>query len=111
MGTRRISFWFATSTCAFNAINAIVPYRANEYERLKNDAKWGKPGRGWIHRARPHSVSLFKPRQDDAVLPYLEPVSALAADCGEEWYIYLEPKHYDMETGLRPPKKTQCLIA
>lgn len=100
---------------AQDTINVLVPYDERAFRCLA--AEVGKTGltRLWIRRAREHAVSLFRPDpRKDPVANYLDPVPLVPEsrfpEKSEEWFIYLEPSHYDREVGLRPPEKTECLI-
>ncbi len=93
-------------------INVVVPYDTRAYEdlrqQLEND---GRLTRAWIKRARPYTVSLFRPRDDDTVRHFLDPVPLGRHADSEDWYLYLEPTHYDDMLGLKPPKSVDLWIA
>ncbi len=94
-----------------NTINVLVPYDQTIFQQLKNEAKAGLK-REWIARARPYTVGLFRPFSTDPVVPYLYPVLLTAKMKSEDWFIYLEEKHYDVKKrGLVLPKSSECLIA
>lgn len=93
-----------------DTINVLVPYDQTLFRQLKNEAKAGLK-RAWIARARPYTVGIFRPRSTDPVVPYLAPVLLTAKIKSEDWFIYLEEKHYDVKLGLVLPKSSGCLIA
>lgn len=94
-----------------DAINVLVPYNLEAFQKLGDAARNGGLNRGWISRARPYSISLFRPRYDAPILSYLEPVRAGKKTASDDWFIYLERRHYDPATGLVPPRSMECLIA
>ncbi|BCW98137.1 MAG: CRISPR-associated helicase/endonuclease Cas3 [Armatimonadota bacterium] len=63
---------------ADDAINVLVPYDLKEFERLRTEVEETGLTAKWLRRARPHSVSVFRPRPRDPILRYLKPVP-----CGE----------------------------
>lgn len=97
-----------------DTINVLVPYDREAFDRLAEQVEETGLSRDWIRSARPYAVSLFRPGKPDPVVNYLNPVPLLPKsrfpEKSEEWFIYLEPSHYDREVGLRPPEKTECLI-
>jgi len=94
-----------------DAINVLVPYNIDYFDELVNEVRETGLAGAWIRKARPHSIGLFRPRDDDPVLPYLEPVPVGRYSNSDEWFIYLKKEHYSKETGLTPPPLTGCLIA
>jgi len=95
-----------------NTINVVVPYNMRAYEelrkRLEDDSRLT---RAWIKQARPYTVSLFRPRDDDTVRHFLNPVPLGRHADSEDWYFYLEPTHYDDVLGLKPPLSDDLWIA
>jgi hypothetical protein len=98
---------------ADDAINVLVPYDLEEFDRLCTEVEKTGLTATWLRRARPHSVSIFRPRPRDPILRYLKPVPVVKGGDSSEWFIYLEPDHYDRETdlGLVVPAESQVLIA
>jgi len=94
-----------------DAVNVLVPYDLETYERLKEEVlgKWLR--RIWIGRARPHTVGLFRPEYNDPVWQFLEKVPVGRKEVSDEWFIYLKEEHYDMKKGLVPAESFGCLIA
>jgi len=94
-----------------DAINVLVPYDFEVFNELASAARKDGVDRKWISRARAHSISLFRPRRDAAVLNYLEPIEMGKGTAAEGWFIYVGRDHYDPATGLVPPQAMECLIA
>lgn len=95
-----------------DTINVLVPYEAQAFDVLAAEARNAGVTYDWILRARPHCVSLFRPRDGDAVVRHLEPLLLPnARDAAEDWFLYMTPEHYDQRRGLRPPQADKILIA
>jgi CRISPR-associated helicase Cas3/CRISPR-associated endonuclease Cas3-HD len=94
-----------------DAINVLVPYNVEAFEVLADEARKEGLSRNWVARARPYSVSLFRPRLDDPIRSSLEPIPIAKGAFSEEWFIYSAQEHYDSMTGLVPPRSLECLIA
>ncbi len=92
-----------------NTINVLVPFEKGIFLKLKEEALNKGINRNWIMAARPHAIGLFRPRPSDPIESYLKPVTT--GNDGEEWYIYLEEKHYSNEVGLIVPRDSNVLIA
>ena len=93
------------------AINVLVPYDRAAYSRLEHQVKWTRLTKAWMKAARPHTVGLFRPRPEDAVWSYLDPVPITDRAPSKDLCIYLEPSHYDPDVGLVLPSTSDCLIA
>ena len=89
-----------------DAINILVPYKPEIFQELREQLEQeGRLTREWIKKARPYTVSLFRPRPlwnflDPAPLPRGE----TRGETAEDWFVYLEPTHYDPLLGLKPPQ-------
>ncbi len=96
-----------------DTISILVPYDLEEFEQLCQEVEETGLTARWLRRARPYSVSIYRPRPGDAVLRYLKPVPVVKGGDSREWFIYLEPEHYDRENdlGLVVPAESQVLIA
>lgn len=95
-----------------NSINVVVPYRTEEYNRLKTMAEEEGLTRKWIAMARPHTVGIYRPgRANAACWSNLLPVTVdRSREDSDDWFIYLNPEHYNSRKGLILPHN-QCLIA
>ncbi|MCX5999799.1 MAG: hypothetical protein NTU41_09485, partial [Chloroflexi bacterium] len=101
-----------------NTINVLVPYDPDDsgdralYRALADEVRGSVLTRRWMAKARPYTVGLFKPRAEshDPVLTYLDPVPLGRSGFSDQWYVYLEPKHYDRLRGLVLPATSECLI-
>jgi CRISPR-associated helicase Cas3/CRISPR-associated endonuclease Cas3-HD len=94
-----------------NAVNVLVCYDPAVFRQLADEVRRTGLTRQWTAMARPHSIGLFRPRDDDAVRRWLEPVPIVRGRQSDEWFIYLNEDHYDPQRGLVPPAAMDCLIA
>lgn len=99
---------------AQNSINVLVPYAMEDYEELSSRAEEGID-RGWIIDARPHCISVFRPREDDPIVPHLLPAGRAhprREERPDDWFILLDPdfEFYSKDVGLIPFENTQVLI-
>ncbi len=77
-------------------INVLVPYDAEVCRRLRGELEErGHLTRGWTRQARPHSVSLYRPRADAEVWNYLDPAPLGRGQTSDDWFVYLREEHYD----------------
>lgn len=94
-----------------NAINVLVPYDLTAYEELA-EVRRARLTAEWIRKARPHTVSLYRPKPDLPVWQYLEAVPVTVGRSSDEWFIYLSKDHYDKQLlGLVPPDAAEVLLA
>jgi CRISPR/Cas system-associated endonuclease/helicase Cas3 len=94
-----------------DAINILTPYRPEEYEELAQAVRRQGLSRGWMERARPFTVSLFRPRRSDRVYDFLEPVPLKDGSRALDWFIYLRPEHYHQKLGLEIPEEMELMLA
>jgi len=94
-----------------DTVNILVPFNQKAFAELKEEIKKDRLSRQWVLRARPHAVSIFRPRPSDPVQPFLGPVAINGITKADDWFIYLEEAHYDMKLGLVLPQQSNCLIA
>ena len=88
-----------------DAINILVPYDLAVYQELREQLeKDGRLTRKWVSRARPYTISLFRPKHDDEVRNFLEPAPLGFREWSDDWFIYLKPEHYKTDVGLLPPQ-------
>lgn len=92
-----------------NAINVLVPYVLDIFEQLEEEVKSKGLTRSWISRARPYTIGLYKPNQNDPVREWLVPIK-VNDKTSDDWFIYLNKEHYNSKTGL-VPTSLDCLIA
>jgi CRISPR-associated helicase Cas3/CRISPR-associated endonuclease Cas3-HD len=89
-----------------DAINILAPYQPliEEFNRL--NAEGNKIGltSEWIRRARPLTVSLYRPKPDDTVWDSLIPVKVAGRKEREQndWFIYIRKEDYHPVLGLIP---------
>lgn len=101
-----------------DTINVLVPYEKEieAFETLKKEAQNTGLNRDWIRKARPLTISLFRPKAIDPVISYLEPVMIHQRNKpfeteSDDWFIYLEKTHYHPDKGLILPGKSRVMIA
>lgn len=92
-----------------SSINILVPYDPAVYEPLAEEARRRGLSSAWIRRARAHVVSMYRPRPSDTVMSFLEPVP-IHGQPTDEWFIYIEPSHYDPLLGLQPQQAPELWI-
>lgn len=81
-----------------DAISVVVPYDLEAYEGLKASLRdEGRLTAGWIRRARPYAINLYRPQKDDPVWRFLEPAPLGRGAISDDWFVYLETAHYDRE--------------
>ncbi len=91
-------------------INVLVPYDAEVYSVLVESVRHDGISRDWIRSARPHTISVYRPRLEAPIARWLEPLKVSAKRQTEDWFVYLKLEHYDRKTGLVPPESMDCLI-
>lgn len=94
-----------------DTISIVVPYAGNPglFQSLKMEAEEFGISRSWMSRARPITVSEFRPKLRHPIHAYLQPLKFRPRRGGTssevpDWFIYLEPSHYHSELGLVPPE-------
>lgn len=89
-----------------DAINVLVPYAAQRslFDELQAEAEDQGLTAAWIRRARPLTVSLYRPKDSDAIWDALLPVPVVSWRQREQndWFIYAVPEHYHLRLGLVP---------
>jgi len=89
-----------------DAINVLVPYAPQHalYDQLREEADSRGLTASWIRRARPLTVSLYRPRDDDpiwgALLPV--PIAGWRSRKRNDWFIYSVAEDYHPQLGLSP---------
>jgi CRISPR-associated endonuclease/helicase Cas3 len=94
-----------------DAINILTPYQPEKYEELARAVRGEGLSRGWMARARPFTVSLFRPRRSDRVYDFLEPVRLRDGSRAPDWFIHLRPEHYHQKLGLEIPEEMELMLA
>lgn len=93
-----------------DSINLLVAYNPSEYERLAQTARSEGLSRAWMARASHYSVSVFRPKQDQSIRNYIEPVRLKNGNPAPDWFIHLRPEHYRQDLGLEVPAEMEQLI-
>lgn len=94
-----------------DAVNVLVPYDQQQYLSLAADARQNGLSRSWIAKARPYSISVSRPRKNNANNLQLEPIRFVWNQLSEDWFIYPDNGDYDADKGLASPASTACWIA
>lgn len=97
-----------------DSINILTPYDPERFAELKALAEHEGLTRAWIKQARSLSISLFRPKPEDAVWDSLLPVQSFKngrTQPGEDWFIVANPGDYDDILGYRKPDTLNCWIA
>lgn len=97
-----------------DAVNIVVPYEEQRFEDLKTQAETTGLTAQWIKHARPLSISLFRPKADDAVWDSLLPVQSFCKDRQnrqDDWFIAASLADYDENLGYQKPESLNCWIA
>ena len=94
-----------------DAINILTAYRLERYEELAAEVRRDGLSRSWMARARPFSVSLFRPRGAARVYDFLEPVRLRDGSWAPDWFIHLRPEHYHHKLGLQVPQEMELMLA
>ena len=99
-----------------DTINVVVPYepQIELYQALDESKDREGLNRKWIQKARPLTVSLYRPKQDDTIWDSLIPVPVLKKGKRQEtddWFMYARKEHYHHLLGLCPPNQLNLWIA
>ncbi|HSN86201.1 MAG TPA: CRISPR-associated helicase/endonuclease Cas3, partial [Thermoanaerobaculia bacterium] len=93
-----------------DAISVLVPYDLDAWAHLKAELRETRLTAGWIRRARPHAVSLYRPKRDAPIWNHLDPAplarrrDQVRDQEAGEWFVYLDEDGYDRELlGLVGP--------
>lgn len=92
-------------------VNVLVPYDPEIHEELATEVRQRRLTKSWMIKASPHTISIYRPKQDAPIKRWLEPVPVGRKDTSDDWYIYLNKDHYDQRRGLMPPESLECIIA
>ena len=92
------------------SISVLVPY-CEEAELLAKEVREDRLSRDWIRRARPFSVGVWvSSRKEMDTMRYMEKAPMRDGSYSDEWWIHLEPDHYDDNLGLVLPDVKETLI-
>jgi CRISPR-associated endonuclease/helicase Cas3 len=80
-----------------DAVNVLVPYAADAFSELAAELKQaGKLTTAWVRRARPHTVNLYRPKENDPIRHYLQPAPlGRKGEESKDWFILLDHSLYD----------------
>jgi CRISPR-associated helicase Cas3 len=89
-----------------DSISILVPYgkMIQEYDALKAAVHAKGLSAGWMRRAQPLTVSLFRPNQEDLIWQGLAALPLKRGGVSDQWFVYLCREDYDPLTGLVSPK-------
>lgn len=93
-----------------DAINILVPYKPEEYERLlselRDQTRLARGYiRGWTRRAARHAVSILRPRAESGVQNVLEQLTDAKGRAIPDWYRLRQEELYVEQTGFTPPSE------
>ncbi|RLA14541.1 MAG: hypothetical protein DRQ52_03905 [Gammaproteobacteria bacterium] len=98
-----------------DSINIIVPYteRSSLYKELLTEASEQGLSQKWIRKARPLTVSLYRPKAEEPIWGALQPVNYLRTPENKmtDWFVYLRKEDYHPNLGLVPPKQLHLWMA
>jgi CRISPR-associated helicase Cas3/CRISPR-associated endonuclease Cas3-HD len=80
-----------------DAVNVLVPYAADAFSELAAELKQaGKLTTAWVRRARPYTVNLYRPKENDPIRHYLQPAPlGRKGEESKDWFILLDHGLYD----------------
>lgn len=90
-------------------ITILVPYHEAAFEELKSQIQSSDRGpgfvRNWINAARPHAVSIHRPKCDSDLWSYLQPLQFRPSEPVDndtaDWFVLLDGSLYDSTLGLK----------
>lgn len=98
-----------------DAINVVVPYVPQQalFNTLRAEADRTGLTAAWVRRARPLTVSVYRPKDDDPIWDSLLPVPVGGWRRREQndWFFYAVPDHYHPQLGLVPSGTLNIWIA
>lgn len=80
-----------------DTIQVVVPYEPATYRRLCEDVRRHGLSREWIAGARPHVVSLFRPKDRSELWNVLEPVRLRDGRETSDWFLHVREDAYDSD--------------
>ncbi len=98
-----------------DAINILVPYQLciEEFEKLLDEGDKIGLTAEWIRRARPLTISIYRPKPEDIIWYFLIPVKMAGRKDRErsDWFIYNKKEDYHPVLGLIPSGTPNIWIA
>lgn len=98
-----------------DSINIVVPYSEQSalYAELAAEADEAGLTQKWVRKARPLTVSLYRPKAEEPIWDALQPVNYLRAPQNRmtDWFIYLRGEDYHPHLGLVPPQQLHLWMA
>ena len=92
-------------------INLLTAYHHDLCLELADEVQQRGLTRDWIRRARPYTVSIFRPRRNDDLWRMLEPVPLPGGrGMAGDWFICSDPGSYHQRWGLSPAQWGEALI-
>lgn len=89
-----------------DAINVLVPYQPliEQFDEICDEGNKIGLTSEWIRRARPLTVSIYRPKPDDTIWDSLIPVKVAGRKEREQndWFIYIRKEDYHPVLGLIP---------
>ena len=96
-----------------DAINVLVPYqlRIEEFNKLNDEGNKVGLTSEWIKRARPLTVSIYRPKPDDTIWDSLIPVKVAGRKEREQndWFIYIRKRRLPSNVGTDSIRVAQYL--
>jgi CRISPR-associated endonuclease/helicase Cas3 len=84
-----------------DTVNVLVPYDTMAWEALREDlVRLGRLTRGWLARARPHTINVFRNTIEHT--PNLQLAPIWKGGAADDWFICTQPGDYDPLLGYRP---------
>ena len=84
-------------------VNVLVPYDSGVFHRLRQEVLQSGLTAGWVRRARPHSVAIFRPPAEAPVWSSLESVPIRPNGESGDWFILRDPDLYHPVVGFTLP--------
>lgn len=94
-----------------DSINILVPYDRSIFDNLVQQMDANVPHnlemvRQWIVAARPYTISIIRPKLNDLIWSYIEPIQFShynEPDNNSDWFSLLPTAEYDVLLGLNYP--------
>lgn len=98
-----------------DAVNLLVLYKPaqDKVRELAEEVRDTGLTSAWIQRARPYTVSIYRPSPDTLRSGYFEPVPLRGREGkgdAQDWFLCLDPNCYNDHLGLTLPEGLRSLI-